>query len=55
MFNPQMAVINAKCGDVIKLNHICGSFIDIVHKNKLHHWTPEIKLNQKKVFYFQKF
>ena len=32
-----MTVISVKCGDVIKINHIFGQFIDIVHKNKLHH------------------
>ena len=54
-FDPQMTVICVKCGDVIKINHIFGPFIDIVHKNKLHHWIPELKLNQKRVFYFQNF
>ena len=50
-----MTVINVKCGDVIKINHVFGLFIDIVHNNKLHHWIPEMKLNQKRVFYFQNF
>ena len=48
-----MTVISVKCGDVIKINHIFGPFIDIVHKNKLHRWIPEMKLNQKSAFYFQ--
>ena len=51
MFDPQMTVINVKCDDVIKINHIFGPFIDIVHKNKLHHWIPEMKLNQKSVLF----
>ena len=50
-----MTVISVKCGDVIKINHIFGPFIDIVHKNKLQYWISEIKLNQKNAFYFQKF
>ena len=50
-----MTVISVKCGDVIKLNHIFGPFIDIVHKNKLHRWIPEMELNQKSAFYFQNF
>ena len=55
-FDPQlMTVISVKCGDVIKINYIFGPFIDIVHKNKLHRWIPEIKLNQKSAFYFQNF
>ena len=52
-FDPQMTVISVKCGDVIKLNHIFGPFIDIVHKNKLHRWIPEMKLNQKLRFIFK--
>ena len=48
-----MTVISVKCGDVIKINHIFGPFIDIVHKNKLHGWIPEMKLNQKRVFFFK--
>ena len=55
IFDPQMTVISVKCGDVIKINHIFGPFIDIVHKNKLHRWIPEMKLNQKSEFYFQNF
>ena len=50
-----MTVISVKCGDVIKMHHIFGPFIDIVHKNKLHRWIPEMKLNQKSAFYFQNF
>ena len=50
-----MTVISVKCGDVLKINHIFGAFIDIVHKNNLRHWIPEMKLNQKSVFYFQNF
>ena len=50
-----MTVISVKCGDVIIINHIFGPFIDIVHKNKLHRWISEIKLNQKSTFYFQNF
>ena len=50
-----MTVISVKCGDVIKINHIFGPFIDIVHKNKLHRWIPEIKLNQNSAFYFHNF
>ena len=50
-----MTVISVKCGDVIKINHIFGQLMDIVHKNKLHRWIPEIKLNQKNAFYFQNF
>ena len=50
-----MTVISVKCGDVITINHIFGPFIDIVHKNKLHRWIPEMKLNQKSAFYFQNF
>ena len=50
-----MTVVSVKCGDVIKINHIFGTFIDLVHKNTLHHWIPEMKLNQKRVFYFQIF
>ena len=50
-----MTVISVKCGDVIKINHTFGQFIDIVHINKLHHWIPEMKLNQKSAFYFQNF
>ena len=38
MFDPQMTVISVKYGGVIEINHIFGPFIDIVHKNKLHHW-----------------
>ena len=49
MFDSQMVVISVKCGDVTKLNHF-GGFICIVHKT-----NPEMKLNQKKVFYFQNF
>ena len=48
-----MTVISVKYGDVIKINHIFGPFIDIVHKNKLHRWIPEMTLNQKSTFYFQ--
>ena len=48
-----MAVISVKCGDIIKVNHIFGPLLDIVHNNKLHHWTPEMKLNQKNVFIFK--
>ena len=55
IFDPQMTVISVKCGDVIKINHIFGPFIDVAHKNKLHHWIPEIKLDQKSAFYFQNF
>ena len=47
--------MSVKFGDVIKINHIFGPFIDIVHKNKLHHWISEMKLNQKSVLYFQNF
>ena len=50
-----MTVISVKCGDVIKINHIVWAFIDIVHKNQLHRWIPEMKLNKKSVFYFQNF
>ena len=50
-----MTVISVKCGDVIKINHIFGPFIDIVHKHKSHHWIAEIKLNQKSAFYFPNF
>ena len=32
IFDPQMTVISVKCGNVIKINHIFGPFIDIVHK-----------------------
>ena len=55
IFDPKMNVISVKCGDVIKRNHIFGPFIDIVHKNKLHRWIPEMKLNRKSAFYFQHF
>ena len=48
-----MTVISVKCGDVIKINHIFGPLIDIVHKNKLHRWISEIKLNQKICFIFK--
>ena len=48
-------LISVKYGDVIKINHIFGPFIDIVHKNKLHRWIPEMNLNQKSTFYFQNF
>ena len=48
-----MTVISVKCGDVVKINHIFGPFIDIVHKNKSHHWIPEMKLNQKVHFIFK--
>ena len=44
-----------KCGDVIKINHIFGPFVDILHKNKLHHWILEMKLTQESAFYFQNF
>ena len=54
-FWPQMTVISVKCGDVIKVNNIFEPFIDIVHKNKSHHWIPEMKLNQQSAFYFQNF
>ena len=50
-----MTVISVKCGDIIKINHIFGAFMNIVHKNKLHHWIAEMKRNQKSVFYFQYF
>ena len=50
-----MTVISVKCGDVMKINHIFGPFIDIIHKTKLLHWIPEVKLNQKSAFYFQNF
>ena len=49
-----MTVISVKCGDVIKINHIFRAFIDVTHKNKLHHWIAEIKLDQK-VRVFSKF
>ena len=55
LLTPQMTVISVKCGDVIKINHIFGAFIDILHKNKLYHWIPEMKLNQKSAFCFQNF
>ena len=55
IFDPQMTVISVKCGDVIRINHIFGPFIDIVHKHKLHHWITEMKLNQKSMFCFQNF
>ena len=29
--------------------------MDIVHKNKLHRWIPDMKLNQKSAFYVQNF
>ena len=48
-----MTVISVKCGDVVKINHIFGPFIDIVHKNKLHRWISEMKLNQQSAFYFK--
>ena len=35
IFDPQMTVISVKCGDVIKINHIFGAFIDIVHKKPI--------------------
>ena len=50
-----MTVISVKCGEVIKIKHIFGPFIDIVHKNKLHRWISEMKRNQKSAFYFQNF
>ena len=50
-----MSVISVKFGDVIKINHIFGPFIDIVHKNELHRSISGIKLNQKSAFYFQNF
>ena len=50
-----MTAISVKSGDVIKINQIVGQFIDVAHKNKLHHWIPEIKLDQKSAFYFQNF
>ena len=55
IFDSQMTVISVKCGDVTKINHIFGPFIDIVHKNILHRWFPEMKLNHKSAFYFQNF
>ena len=48
-----MTVISVKCGDVIKINHIFGPFIDVAHKNKLHHWISEIKLDRKVRFIFK--
>ena len=42
-----------KYGDVTKLNHIFGSYMYIVHKNKVHHWPTEMKLNQKRCFIFK--
>ena len=48
-----MTVISVKFGDVIKINHIFGPFIHIVHKNKLHCWIPDLKLNQKMRFIFK--
>ena len=54
IFDPQMTN-KCLCGDVMTINHIVGPFIDIVHKNKLHCWIPEMKLNQKSAFYFQNF
>ena len=48
-----MTVISVKCCDVIKIYHIFGPFIDVAHKNKLHHWIPEIKLDQKRRFIFK--
>ena len=53
IFDTQMTVISVKCRDFIKINHIFGPFTDIVHKNKLHRWISEMKLNQKSAFYFQ--
>ena len=50
-----MTVVSVKCGDVIKINHIFWPFIEVAHKHKLHHWIPEIKLDQKKAVYFQNF
>ena len=50
-----MTVISVKCGDVIKINHIFEPFIDIVHKNELPHWIPEMNLNPKSALYFQNF
>ena len=50
-----MTVISVKCSDFIKINHIFGPFIDILHKNKLYDWIPEMKLNQNSAFYFQNF
>ena len=50
-----MTVISVKSGDVIKTNNTFGLFIDIVHKNKLHHWIAEMKLNQKSALYFPNF
>ena len=50
-----MTVISVIYGDVIKLNHIFGPFIDILHKNNLYHWILEMKLNQKSAFYSQNF
>ena len=35
-----------------KINHIFGPFVNIVRK-KLHHWIPEMILNQTSVFYFK--
>ena len=30
-----MTVISVKFGDVIKINHVFGTFIDIVHKKQI--------------------
>ena len=49
-----MALICVKNGDVISLK-IFLAFLDIAHKNKIHHWNPEQILHQIQVFFTQKF
>ena len=50
-----MTVISVKYGDVKKIYYIFGPFIDVAHKNKLHYWIPEMKLDHKSAFNFQNF
>ena len=48
-FDPQMAVIYVKSDDVIFFNRNFWTFLDVVHKNKIHLWNPGTKLNKKHV------
>ena len=55
IFDPQMAVISVKCGDVIKINHIFGPFIDIVY-TKTNYTIGFLRWNWiRKMSYFQNF
>ena len=50
-----MTVISVKCGDIIKINHIFGPFIDIVHKKQITPLDSWDETESEKCVLFSKF